>query len=359
MKKSLIALAALATVATAAQAQSSVTVYGVMDTGVAKTEGLAAGSATYMQNGGLSTSRFGFRGEEDLGGGLKAKFNLEGGLLDSTGASDAAPIFARAAVVGLQGSFGEIKLGRQNTIAYDTTAKFDAMGAGNIGGLITVNDQTAATSGSGNVFKAFGESRFDNAVQYYTPKFNGVSANVQYRFGGVAGNDSAGGAEAAGLHYDHGNFAASAVYLALKATTAGTGYGIGDKATEHYGIWASYDFGVAKVLAGHSETKGKGTAGKAYKTDYVGAIVPITGALSARLSYAAIKNEQTDKSPDQYAAALHYAFSKRTTVYTVVAIANQDGTSALNTVDTGKNAIGIAAAGKDNKTYAVGIRHTF
>ena len=359
MKKSLIALAALATVATAAQAQSSVTVYGVMDTGIARSTGLAAGSVTYMQNGGLSTSRFGFRGVEDLGGGLKAKFNLEGGLLDSNGASDATPLFARAAVVGLEGAFGEIKLGRQNTIAYDTTVKFDAMGAGNIGGLITTVDGTAAASGSGNVFNAFGASRWDNAVQYYTPKINGISANAQYRAGGVVGNASAGKGIAGGLHYDDGKFAASAVYLAQYAAAA-TGFAAGDKQLQYYSVYASYDFGVAKVLGGHSETKGEGATGSAYKVDYIGAIVPITAPLSARLSYAKIDNNQTGKKPDQYAAGLHYAMSKRTTLYTVVAFASQDGNSALNTVDSGKNAPGYGVvAGNDSKTYAVGVRHTF
>jgi predicted porin len=369
MKKSLIALAALATVATAAQAQSSVTIYGVLDAGIANTTGASGGTVTGLQNGILSTPRLGFRGNEDLGGGLKANFNLEAELLVTNGT--AAPtstttLFSRAAWVSLSGNFGELKLGRQNTIAYDVAAKFDPMGAGNLGGIITTADSATATAGSGNSFNSYGNTRWDNAVQYYTPKVGGAQANVQYRIGGVAGDNAAGKGVSAGLHYAAGKFEASASYLAEYAASTSTvvtaaNYNIaaGNKTFDHYGIYASYDFGVAKAIAGHTETKGAGVDGKAFVTDFVGAIVPLTGALSARVTYAAINNKDLGKKPEQYSAGLQYAMSKRTTLYTVYARAQQDGLTALNTASTSKFTNTTAVAGKDQSTVAVGVRHTF
>ena len=103
MKKSLIALAALATVATAAQAQSSVAVYGLLDAGVSSnfTANSSGQTLTAAANGILATSRLGFRGTEDLGGGLKANFNLESGLNPMTGAqSRSNSFFDRRAIVG-------------------------------------------------------------------------------------------------------------------------------------------------------------------------------------------------------------------------------------------------------------------
>jgi predicted porin len=246
-------------------------------------------------------------------------------------------------------------------------AKFDPMGAGNLGGIITTADSATATAGSGNSFNSYGNTRWDNAVQYYTPKVGGAQANVQYRLGGVAGDTSAGKGISAGLHYAVGNFEASAAYLAeYAATTATTGannaIAAGNKTFDHYGIYASYDFGVAKAIAGHTETKGAGNGtvvGKAYVTDFVGAIVPLTGALSARVTYAAINNKDLGKKPEQYSAGLQYAMSKRTTLYTVYARAQQDGLTALNTASTSKFTGTTAVAGKDQSTVAVGVRHTF
>jgi predicted porin len=203
MKKSLIALAALATVATAAQAQSSVTVYGVLDAGVINTTGASGGKVTALQNGILSTPRLGFRGTEDLGGGLKANFNLENEFLVSDGTTTISTntFFSRAAWLGLSGAFGEVKLGRQNTIAYDTAAKFDPMGAGNLGGIITTVDSVDPTTTTGNSYNSYGNTRWDNAVQYIAPTFNGVNAKAQYRVGGQAGDTNKAQGYGAGLSY--------------------------------------------------------------------------------------------------------------------------------------------------------------
>jgi len=182
MKKSLIALAALATVATAAQAQSSVEVYGVMDLGYSSVTKVSPGAARVsgLQNGGLSTSRLGFRGTEDLGGGLKAKFNLEAEILADTGAQPSTPeaLFARASWVGLESAqYGSVQLGRMNHFTYDQAIAGDAFGGNNFGGFVAANNGYYA--------------RIENAVTYKTPVINGYQGRIDYTFGTTSSTEAA------------------------------------------------------------------------------------------------------------------------------------------------------------------------
>lgn len=110
MKKTVLALAALAAVSTSALAQSSVSLYGVLDASLENLKG--DDSVTRVSSDNLAISRFGVRGLEDLGGGLKAKFNLEAGVKVDTGASDSSAFWGRSAWVGIEGGFGELRLGR-------------------------------------------------------------------------------------------------------------------------------------------------------------------------------------------------------------------------------------------------------
>ena len=131
MKKSALALAVLAALSlnTVAHAQSNVQVYGLIDAGVEHLTNAGPNGADMNRviSGGKNTSRWGFRGSEDLGGGLKAVFNLEGGILLDTGAQDGA-LFKRQANVGLEGGFGRVVIGRSFTTTYDLVIKFDPMG---------------------------------------------------------------------------------------------------------------------------------------------------------------------------------------------------------------------------------------
>jgi predicted porin len=117
MKKSPLAIAAMALFAAAgsASAQSNVQVYGLLDVGMetANNQTPTGGSMTRVISGGMNTSRWGLRGSEDLGGGLKAVFNLEGGILMDTGAQDGA-LFKRQANVGLEGAYGRVVIGRSS-----------------------------------------------------------------------------------------------------------------------------------------------------------------------------------------------------------------------------------------------------
>src|SRR5688572_28858816 len=107
MKKTILALAMLSVLPLAAQAQTNVTIYGVADASINR-ENTGNDKRVAITSGNQSTSRIGFRGTEDLGNGLKALFNIEAGVAIDTGAADAAGLFQRRAVIGLQGSFGTV-----------------------------------------------------------------------------------------------------------------------------------------------------------------------------------------------------------------------------------------------------------
>ena len=172
MKKSLIALAAVAATG-AAFAQSSVTLYGVVDTSVAHVKGEESVSGMLSQ--GNSTSRLGFRGVEDLGNGLKAEFVLEGQVNpdDGTGASkDKGFDFTRQSTVGLTSSeFGTVRLGRALTASYNAVSRYDMFGTVGLGSTLA----WASAYGYGN--------RSNNMISYISPKFAGFGVGIDYGFG--------------------------------------------------------------------------------------------------------------------------------------------------------------------------------
>ena len=181
MKKTLIALAAVAA-SSAAFAQSSVTLYGSLDLSVESVKGEK--SVTRVTSGNHTTSRFGVKGVEDLGGGLKAKFNLEAPINADTGEVK-GNFWNRQAWLGLQGGFGELRLGRQDTpigaIAGNTSL---------LGGQAYDDFKIAGTL-AGNDAR-----RTDNAITYILPKLaDGLTASLQYSTklsGAEAANDDEG-----------------------------------------------------------------------------------------------------------------------------------------------------------------------
>lgn len=150
----MFALAALACAAASSHAQSNVTIYGIMDSGLkyANHANAAQQSVTRVTSGGQNTSRFGFRSTEDLGGGLKALFNLEGRLFLDTGSSDGV-MFKRQANVELRADFGRVVPGRSFTTTYDLLLPFDPLGfAPNYSWVTSGNGTAASKYGSGGSF---------------------------------------------------------------------------------------------------------------------------------------------------------------------------------------------------------------
>ncbi|MFN7122965.1 MAG: porin [Hydrogenophaga sp.] len=306
MKKTLIALAVLAA-SSAAMAQSSVTLYGIADAGIFKDKGQSAD----MRSGGLNSSRLGFKGTEDLGGGLSAIFQLEQGI-DLT--SGAASGFGRQAYVGLAGGFGTVKLGNVYT-AYDDIAAGAALGF---------------DSGKFDSQDIFGSMAYNSNpgsnLYYATPEFGGFSGAVSYSVN-VAKQD---------YTSMHVKYNGGPLYVGLgyqDQSDAGTG-----KLTTLNG---TYDFGIAKLLLAYGTTSGLG----ANNTDDVsiGAEVPVGPALVVSVGYARSEPD-VGASRSGFALMGNYSLSKRTIVY---AGYRNDNAAAV-----------AAGVGADSR-FGVGIRHAF
>ena len=166
MKKTVLALAALVG-SVGAMAQSSVTVFGVLDVAARDVKG--ASSVKQLVNEGRAASRLGFRGVEDIGGGLKASFHIEAGIAPDTGSADAAFWQRRAATVSLSGDFGEVRLGRHKAATRTLLDEFDPFATSGMPGL--------------NRIIALDRNRLDNQVGYYFPKMGNFYGNVEVTAG--------------------------------------------------------------------------------------------------------------------------------------------------------------------------------
>ena len=344
MKKLVIATI----LATAAGLASAQTIYGVVDLGVTTATNVEGTTkrASGVTNGGLSTSRFGIKGGEDLGGGLKAEFTLEAEILADTGAqgTTSTDLFHRAAFLKLdQAGLGAVRIGRINRHDYTQAVKYDAFGGNNIGGWVATNSGTVDLSVN---------QRISNAVEVQTASIGGLVVTGQYGFGEVAGTTESGRTVTVGAEYTVGRLSVAANYVEKNATTAGYA------TTKVTSAYAAYDFGVAKTTAGYAQTETEGTAGKP-SGYFVGAIVPVTSKVNVLAQYNSFNNDAGQK-PAVYALGATYGFSKRTTGYVIGARSQQDGTSAQNVVSTSKyNGFDTPPAGANQTVASVGIRHTF
>lgn len=337
MKKSFLALAVLGAFAGVACAQTSVTVYGIVDAAIVAESGGAAGSVTKLTSGAASASRLGFRGTEDLGGGLSANFVLETGITIDTGGS--APgvtaanpqglVFGRQSYVGLTGNFGAVSLGRQYTPHYLVLVAADPFGNGFAGR-------------AGNMMAVSG-TRMDNAIKYATPNLGGFSADVAYGFGEVVGNTSGSRALGFAAGYAKGPVYVRLGYHSLNNAAAS------DNAKNTL-LAGTYDFGAAKAHLAYAVNKGTGIIDN---TDLlVGVTVPF-GANKIMASYIR-KNDKSaaNKDADQWALGYTYALSKRTDLYAAYArISNKNGATFIvgNGTETGSG----------DKAFNLGIRHSF
>lgn len=340
MKKSLVALAVLAA-SGASFAQSSVTLYGVADAWIGQTEAMGVNSTkqTKLGSGGVASSRFGFMGSEDLGGGLKANFKLEQGFGIDTGAAGQTDgffatatnaSFSRYAYVGFSGGFGEVKLGKTGT-AYD-----DIWGSGNSGfdSALSANNEVLQ---SGNY--SWNPS---NSIYYATPSMSGFSAAASYSLGEnkdtpVAGV-GAGSIVSMNVQYGAGPIAAALGYQVQKPTDASTE----QKFTR---LTGSYNFGMAKLIAGYGRVDINPMVTNEYE---LGVDFPVSSALVLSAGIAHSKDDATATSVETtrkgYSLAANYTLSKRTAIY--------GGYRAATTEASGK-------ADQDGSLFAVGVTHRF
>ena len=406
MKKSLVALAALAVVG-AASAQSTVTIYGAIDASYNHASSGAL-SKTSMGSSQLGSSKLGFMGTEDLGGGLKANFKIEGGLNNDSGAGKATNtnnqagggvagakdavtipacaalpcpaatvssassggfVFQRFSYVGLSGGFGEFRMGRDYVDTFlgaqaaldpfgtngpaDSTQLMLALGLGGAAsGLKAVGGAVATVTNASNMF------------EYISPNMSGFNVVGQIWYGentqGTATSTKAGDGSSFGAHYANGP-------IAFNISTATTKAGVASATNGDYKLTAwsgAYDLGVAKLIVTSSkETVSNTAATQPYNKGFqLGAIVPM-GAANFKVSYVTAKNNvdalaiaagNTEGKATLLGLGVDYALSKRTTAYATYAhVSNKNGGSIYSTGVSD----GTANGGSTN--YAFGVKHNF
>jgi predicted porin len=359
MKKSLIALAVLAA-AGAASAQSSVTLFGVVDATLAFGKG-DGGDRTQLTNSGYNSSRLGFRGTEDLGGGLSASFWLEAGLANDDGQGAASSsnnqasgtgaavagrqglTFNRRSTVSLAGNWGELRLGRDYTPQFWNLTVFDPFGTNGVGTSVTlVNPAQVADPVT---------VRASNSIGYFLPgNLGGFYGQAQYYMGenveGTATEDDGSGFGFR-VGYAAGPFNTAFAY-------SKTNRSIGD--FETWNIGGQWDFGVAKLIGQYANNDVNGSAGVADITGkgwLIGGLIPV-GAGEIRLSYSQYEvDTATNPEVKKYAIGYVHNLSKRTALYATYAHLSNNGGAALAL----NGAVGVANASSSG--YDFGIRHSF
>jgi predicted porin len=336
MQRKVIVAAILASLPLFAAAQSSVTIYGVADVALAKENtGAANGGRTAINSGNQSSSRFGFRGTEDIGGGLKAVFNLEGGYAIDSGLGDAS-LFGRRSVVGLEGEFGSVILGREYTPIADVANATDILGQGFYGSNLSA-------FASGKLTR-----RISNSVNYKSPVMSGFKFSAAYSAGEATTGPSL-NLMGVAADYKMGNLYIGAGYHTFKRLATGD-----DKELM---IGAAYKMGAFEIKGNYMEADPTGATNKFEQ-------------INLGLSYTQDANKffvnyqtnelETGAKGNSLSLAYSYTLSKRTNLYTSYAKMRNNSKGVF-----GLQAAGTAVAptatqlGADPSAFTVGLRHSF
>jgi predicted porin len=353
-----IGLAAGAAAQAQAQAQTQVQIYGIVDAAIVGEHGGIASPSTKITSGAASASRIGFRGLEDLGGGLSAFFTLETGAKIDTGELDASnTIFNRQAFVGLKSGAGQVALGRQYTPYHLALVAFDPFGTGYAGT-------------SKNLFPDNGTNvRTSNTITYKSPKLNGFDGELAYSVGEQT--DASTGRQFGGaVGYASGPLMLRLVYnskntdAAATATAAAVSRSLG-RNTLLGGTW---QFPAFKLHAAYGIDKGFNAATLGNNNNPYGGVKPTPSTdgrdvllgLSAPIGPGTLmfsvmhKDDRTAFNQDANAWGIGYLYSlsKRTGLYAAYGhIDNRNG--------AGYTVANNTESGTGNTGYNLGIRHSF
>ena len=358
MKKSLIALAVLAA-SGAAMAQSSVTLFGIVDTAVGYVDNAnAAGDSVYgLTTSGNATSRLGFRGVEDLGGGLKAGFWLEGEIFGDDG-NAAGFNFKRRSTVSLMGGFGEVRMGRDLTPNYSKTISYDLFGQTGIGQFMGWTDWASNSDFGTAVPTADANNvRASNMISYFTPNFGGLTAGLGYGFDeqttGKAGRYVGGY-----VAYDNGPLSLAASYdqrdLLVNGLVAGSA--VLDRDT--FTLGGSYNLNVVKLNAIVQQSKYKALGESEKVNAYALGVSAPVGAGEVKLQYALYDNKIIESKAHHISLGYVHNLSKRTAVYGTVSYMDNKDDSNLG-LQAKNLSTGGPGRGESQTGVQVGIRHAF
>jgi predicted porin len=328
MKKNVSMMALCCIFSSAANAQSDVTVYGSIDAGLRyQTNVNAAGDGLLsMGTGNYYSNRLGFRGVEDLGGGLKARFQLESGFVSKTGALDNSNnvLFNRTAAVGVGGAWGGIDVGRQYTVGFKTEKFLDPFDH-HYTGIVPLSSGAGTTLPAAATAAGLGASsssgtRFNNDVQY-AGTFGPMTARAEYALGEVAGDASKGSARAVGLSYTGSSLLLAGAYTQKETVT-----GFNNKAFVAGGGFKlqSATFKVAQSR----ERQSTATAGDyRNKTTWAGVSYAFTPAVEASLAAYRVNFDSLASrgTRDLLLLGATYTFTKRTNLYAEVDVNRYEG----------------------------------
>jgi len=383
MKKSLLALAALGTFAGAANAQSSVTLYGIVDAGFVYNNNSAGNKLYSTSAGNLQGDRWGLRGTEDLGGGLKALFVLENGFNAFTGKlNQGGDEFGRQAYVGLSSQFGTVTLGRQ----YDSVVDYT--------GALEVGSQWASfyAAHPGDLDNMNNSNRVNNSIKYASTNYSGITFGGLYSLGGVAGQFNRNQIFSAGLGYAQGPLVLGAGYFNVKnpnysffgnnSTSSATASNMTGsqvysgfataKTQQVISAGGAYTFGPATVGATYSNTQFKDlgqtavagaravTGDAKFHNAELNFKYQLTPALLLGAAYDYTKGYSiANEKIHQGVLGVDYFLSKRTDLYADGIYQHASGTNSLNGTATAQ-INGLSASSTSNQVAAVvGIRHKF
>jgi len=337
MKYQCLAAALLSCIPLFAHAQSNVQVYGVMDAAIAIEDTDAPGEdrRTVINSGNQSSSRLGFRGTEDLGNGLKALFNIEAGVSLDTGAADST-LFGRRAVVGLQGGFGTVTIGREYSPIAAVAAATDILGQGMFGSNLS----------------AFGTNRLTrrlaNSVNYKSNSLSGFVVNAAYSTGEKT-VDPSGDLMGVSVEYKVGGLYLGGGYHVFERLASGD-----DK---EWAAGAGYSFGPFEIKGNYLVADPEG-ANNEYKNANLGASYGV-GSNKFFLNFQQQKLE-TGAKGNTISLAYTYALSKRTNIYTTYAQLRNNGRGVFGINSSSTSVAPPATAlGADPSVFSLGVRHTF
>lgn len=332
-----------------AHAQSDVSLYGTVDLAVGAfqaSNNTGAARVNQVSPNLMTTSFLGFKGVEDLGGGLKVGFTLEQFFRPDTGAAGRAgsadPLFARNAHVYVQGAFGTLTLGRQGALGFHQTLAYNPFGS-----AFGLSPAIRLTYGSpwGN---DLGDSSFSNTIGYRTPTMGGFNASLQVQPGEGRPEQSS---YAVGGSYTSGPFSVAVSSTALRSAEAPKAhFAAGEKQAFHL-INLRYNWGAVQWFAQAGAFNNRGfSAGKRIDTDWfqLGSAVPVSAQGKVLVSYGestekAVEGGSTPKTTHSIVTlAYNHVLSKRTDVYVAYMLDDEK-----------------LAGYEKGTTYAAGIRHSF
>jgi predicted porin len=380
LNKKLLTAATLAVFASAAHAQSSVTLYGVIDAGVSYVNNSKTATGGHdnlfkYDDGVAQGSRWGLRGTEDLGGGLKALFVLENGFNSGNGTlGQGGAMFGRQAYVGLsKDNIGSLTFGRQYTFSTDYLGSNYSIGGQTVAGNYAyhINDVDQLTS-----------SRINNSVKFSSANFSGLTFGALYGFsnqaGAFAGSPAVGttaGSSSAysfGLNYANGPFGIGAAYTDIRYPSQETpafSTSIANVTTGNvrdlrtFGVGGRYSIGAATLFALYTNTRfepitGASTTFAAYE---LGAKYAFTPALTASAGYTYMHLSDANRGHfNQVDLSVDYALSKRTDVYGLGIYQAAAGHNLQAQIGSSTSYFNTSGAGADNQlAFRVGIRHKF